>query len=163
MNGTMTGPDQHDRFAIHAPDYTIVIRLRDRYEDEPPYVMVDDAVAHAADPALADLSAQEANLGPLRFCTRVRYGGTHPEVDALYDRLNAKVAEVKLAVARDALRTLIGAADGDVFEAADRAFFSRHAGCRTCECSPGVTIGAPLRLDGALFDMWVEPAATEEG
>ena len=158
MTPTITGPDQHGRLTVHADAYNILVAPRTSYEAEHPYVMVADAVAHATDPHLAALSAEEAALGELRSCERVEYGGAHPEVDALYDRLNAKVAEVKTAVARDALRALAGVVDGDVERAADAAFFSKHAGCRICACSPGVTMGVWLRLDGNQIDVWVEPA-----
>jgi len=87
----------------------------------------------------------------------VREGGNHPEVDALYEKLNGHIMATKTAIAREALATIAGQLTGDTEAAARDAHFSRNAGCRMCPCSPGVVIGAPVQLDGQPIDVWVEP------
>lgn len=152
---TISRPDQHGRITVRTDTYDVVIAPRTTWQEEMPHVMVADSVAHDADPDLAAFAAKEANLGDLRWAER----GADTTVDALYDRLNERIAATKTAVAREALNAIAGLVDGDVTAAGERAMFSVHAGCRMCPCSPGVVVGSRLYIDGLPFDVWVEPTA----
>jgi hypothetical protein len=138
---------------VQADDYTVTIRPRRSYERLNTGVFVADAVAEAADSELARLSAEEANLGDLRWCPSVREGGSHPEVDALYVALNDRIMATKTEIAREVVTLLDGVVDG---EPSDSLRFSRRAGCETCDCSPGVTVPGSLRIGGDVVDIWVE-------
>lgn len=142
-----------DIVEIPLPDYKIRVIARRGYERNPaPRVYVADAVGDARSDTLVDLKRQEKALGERRFAER----GQHDDVDALYDRLNAEIMRVKLEIAKEALGELGHVITGDVIEGMERAFFSRHAGCDMCPCSPGVVAGVKLEWQGAEFDVWVE-------
>lgn len=136
--------------------YTMRLITRVGYETNPaPRIYVLDAVAEARSADLAELQRQEQALGDKRFAER----GEHPDVDDLYDRLNAEIMRVKTDIAKEALGELGHVITGDVNAGVERAFFSRNAGCDMCPCSPGVIAGVRLEWQGGAFDVWVEPAA----
>ncbi len=138
--------------------------------DTPHFVHVDRRLALAADPRLAELDAREAALGELRWCPRVEYGGCNPEVDALYDEMNTRRLDAYHAVAVRAVRLLAdaGVVTGDVTRAIDGARGNAYAGCETCTCSPGVTLGAPLYAEVGGYErkvlLFIDPiTAANEG
>lgn len=132
------------------------ITIRPQAEIEPwTAIFVEDPLAETVDADLAALAAQEANLGDRRWAQR----GMHPEVDALYDRLNARIGVVKTAIAAEVLRTLNEVFDNDVERAAAGVRFSRHAGCRMCPCSPGVMTDGALTVGGVRVNVWIAPLA----
>ena len=116
-------------------------------------VYVSDETAEAESPELAALAAEEAALGDLRNCPSVREGGSHPEVDDLYRRLNEKIAEVKTGIARRVL-TRLGARPAQL---AEKAYFSRNAGYGEGVRDPGVVVPG-LRLGGRRTEIVVRLA-----
>jgi hypothetical protein len=143
----------NDVIELPAPDYTIRIRTRHGYENNPaPRVYVADEVAQSRSTDLVEYQRQEAELGDRRWAER----GIYADVDALYDVLNQAIMNVKTEIAREVLGTLPATVEGNLVAAIDRAFFSRKAGCDMCPCSPGVIAGVKLTIDGGEFDMWVE-------
>ena len=142
-----------DVLQIPAAEYTIHIRASHDHDRNPaPRVYVADAVAEARSADLVEYQQQESELGKRRFAERSH----HPDVDALYDRLNAEIMRVKTLIAREVLASLHLTVDGDLHAAIDRSFFSRYAGCDMCPCSPGVVAGTKLTWQGGEFDVWVE-------
>lgn len=150
---TTTTPD--GIITVTSGGYTVTIRPRVTFECLNTAIFVADEIAEARDADLTRLTAEEANLGELRFCPSVREGGSHPEVDALYVALNERIMAVKTEVAREVLALLNGVVDN---EPSGALYFSRNAGCDTCTCSPGVTVPGSLRINGDVVDIWVKAA-----
>jgi hypothetical protein len=154
-----TGPDLNGTYKVHTDRYTMLIfpDYDEGFDQSFPgrtRLFVDRDLANATDPVLAKLVADEAALGDDRWIER----GIVSEIDNLYDRLNAKIAEVDLRIAIDVLETLCIAdvrardgsllVDGQFFSAVQGAAYNIHAcgdggGCR---CTPGVVAGAALHL-----------------
>jgi len=117
-------------------------------------VYVADSLAEQSDEQLRELSAQEADLGKLRWSQR----GENADVDKLYDRLNRRIATVKRRMALDAVREIPGYVnvEGD---------FSRYAGC-SCGCSPGVILDQEVHMmiDGRshCVDLWLEAKSIDD-
>ncbi|MGA3524126.1 hypothetical protein [Melissospora conviva] len=154
MTVTASKTDQHGTVTCTTDTYTIRIQPRFYYEPMPTAAYVDDNLAASTDPELARLAADEAALGGRRYAQR----GEHPEVDALYARLNERIASVKLRLAREIVPLLAGVVDGDLSVGAiDTLYFSKHAGCDMCLCSPGVVVPGSLTLGGARADIWITP------
>ncbi|MCX5066702.1 hypothetical protein OOJ91_12510 [Micromonospora lupini] len=151
---TVTGPNDHGRYFITTGRYRIQFGPRSEYERLHPAVIVSRAVCEAADPELARLAAEEKQLPAGR---RYAERGTIPDVDELYDRLNARTDVVSVAVARELLPLLEGYVDGDLNAAIGGAFFNQHAMCETCTCSPGVSLPTNLTIAGNTVDVWVDP------
>lgn len=150
---TISEPDQHGRITVTTGTYNIKVLPRTSYERLPTAVYVSDSIAETHDPELAALAAQEAALGSLRYAPR----GAHSDVDDLYDRLNARIVEVKTTIAKEALALLGDVVTGNLAYGIETAFFSRKAGCDVCPCSPGVVVGSMLRIGDDVVDIWVEP------
>ncbi len=138
---------------IDLPSYRLKVTERADFSLRPaPRVYVANDIASGRSDLLADLERQERELGDNRFADREAVR----EVDELYDRLNAEIMRVKTEIATEALRQVTDYVSGDMDRAADRAFFSRNAGCDDCPCTPGVVAGAKLTWDdfgGMLFDV----------
>ena len=120
---------------------------------EPSVVYVSDAAAEAADTGLAELTRREAELGARRNSPR----GEHPDVDTLYDELNAKIGEVKTEIARRVLAALNGGSVNLHRDTLGGLRFDRHAGCGLCPCSPGV-VAPGLRMGLSTVAVSVELA-----
>lgn len=106
-------------------------------------VYVDNALAYQVDAELAELARQEEELGDDRFLPR----DIDPEVDAFYDRLNARYAENNTTIALVVLPLLDAVLDGSGRHSRrlDNVEFSPYAGCTTCKCTPGVKAPRALR------------------
>ena len=117
-------------------------------------VYVADLLAEQSDEQLRKLSAQEADLGKLRWSQR----GENADVDKLYDRLNRRIATVKRRMALDAVRKISGYANVN-------GNFSRNAGC-SCGCSPGVILDREVHMtiDGYphCVDLWLKAKSTDD-
>lgn len=124
------------------------------YRDRPKTtrVYIDDALADRVDAALAALTAAEAALPTgRRWSTK----GEFPEVDALYRRLNRRIAKVK----RDLAVAAIARFDEQWAPATKGARFSANAGCTTCSCSPGVVLSGTISFDGySIEQVWFSVA-----
>lgn len=135
-------------------DVAFVTEIREAL-DRRPSVFISDALARAADPELDRLMIAEENLGDLRWCKRVEFGGSHPEVDRLYDEMNDRLMATKTDLARDAVLGLGSEVAVDLAEVAKSSYFSRNAGCEACPCTPGV-VAPGLRRDGRAISVFVE-------
>lgn len=108
------------------------------------YISVDNDLAEAVDPALAGLAEAERNLGDDRWLDR----GIDPDVDALYDRLNARIAEVETTIASTVLPYLTCVLDDKADWMLRDLEFSAYAGCTSCRCSAGVKAPKVYRYGG---------------
>lgn len=108
------------------------------------YISVSDDLAEVVDPALAALAEAERNLGDDRWLSR----DIDADVDALYDRLNARIAEVHTTVASTVLPYLTCVLDDKADWMLRGLEFSAYAGCTSCRCSAGMKAPKIYRYGG---------------
>ncbi len=149
-------PDQHGRVVIRpqGADYEITLHpfiSSGDGDDTPRFLSVESELTTDRDATLRELEAREENLGDQRWSSR----GDFPDVDKLYDDMNNRRFEVWVDIAREALTVIASLLDRDPAESLDGAVGDAYAGCRTCKCSPGVTLARPLVRNGQIVSAYI--------
>ena len=152
MTTTISPLDETGRITVTTPRHRITIAPRYDREPRSSAIYIENPVALAADEELRQLHDEEASLGDRRWARR----GKCPDVDALYDRLNARWLRVWEQIAREILPDLAGAVDGDPAALTDSVRGNPKAGCDACPCSPGVSVPG-LTCGGFRVNVWVNP------
>jgi hypothetical protein len=152
----LSKPNQHGRVIVRpeGADYEVCLHpfiSSGDGDDTPRFLSVESELATDRDATLREMEAREENLGDQRWSTR----GVYADVDKLYDDMNSRRFEVWLEIAREALTTVASVFDRDPAESLDGARGDAYAGCRTCKCSPGVTLSHTLVRDGQLVNAYI--------
>lgn len=113
-------------------------------------VYVSDELAER-DLTLAALANAERNLGDRRFSGR----GEDANVDALYDALNKRIADVKRNVVTSVIDRIKNQLYGTQHTPDVKARFSRKGGC-SCGCSPAVVLNHVLTSYYRPTDIWLD-------
>ncbi len=160
MSTHISEPDKNGHVTVATDQHRIVVMPRRDHEYRACALHVDVAMARSRDAELDRLASEEADLPDgQRWCTRVENGGSHPEVDALYDAMNNRLMAVHVEIAQEALQHLGDVVTGDLDTAVSDAYFSRNAGCADCPCTPGVVLPGDLHLNGRMVDIEVLPVS----
>jgi hypothetical protein len=134
--------------------YQVSLRFADpadRVKATRVYVDADVYTGNGTDLVLDALVEAEKNLGDKRWSRR----GECPEVDDLYDTMNARIKKAEVKVAKDILALFLPDLD------TDGARYSAKAGC-SCPCSPGVVLKAAYRVDSYRVEqVWINKLPTD--
>lgn len=150
-------PDQNGAVTVRPAGANYEVRLYpfigsgDSGDDTPRFVSIENELATQRDDTLREMEAREENLGDQRWSTR----GEFPDVDKLYDEMNGRRFDAWVAVTREAVTAIASLFDRDVTEALDGAAGDAYAGCRTCKCSPGVSLARPLIRNGQIVNVYI--------